>query len=67
MGNPNKIEIGYGDVLYKTAEAITQGAEVVIHKGGTGSGKTMDIMLYLLFAQANDPEQPKQIITVVSE
>ena len=51
-------------VFSSTRSAFDRGAEVVIHKGGTGSGKTYQIMMYLIFDAA---VQKKCIITVVSE
>ena len=60
-----EIDIRYGKVFEKTCDAFDQGKEVVIHKGGTGSGKTEDILIYLLFYVAF--QQSNLIITIVSE
>lgn len=58
-------DIGFGEVLEKTCDAFDSGKKIVIHKGGTGSGKTEDLMLYLMFEIAS--EQKDKIITIVSE
>lgn len=61
----NEINITRGEIFDRTLEAIESGKKVVIHKGGTGSGKTYDIMVFLLFyfaANNND-----WVITIVSE
>jgi phage terminase large subunit len=58
-------DIGYGEVFEKTINAFESGKKIVIHRGGTGSGKTEDIMIFLIFVIALN-EQNK-IITVVSE
>jgi phage terminase large subunit len=60
-----EVNIGYGTIFQKTKESFDQGCNVVIHKGGTGSGKTEDLMIYLLFQIALQKEN--QIITIVSE
>lgn len=59
-----EIRIDTGTVFLRTQQAFRDGAKIVIHKGGTGSGKTYDIMLFL-FSQALQHEG--LIITVVSE
>jgi len=51
-------------VLRTTAIAFRDGAEVVIQRGGTGSGKTYDIMQFLI-AIAFD--KSNVVITIVSE
>jgi phage terminase large subunit len=58
-------EIGYGEVFEKTLHSFESGNKIVIHMGGTGSGKTEDIMIYLIFQIAL--QQRNIIITVVSE
>ena len=58
------VDIGYGNVFERTMDAFSQGNEIVIHKGGTGSGKTYDIMIYLIFIFAM---LPSKIVTIVSE
>jgi phage terminase large subunit len=63
---PNtEITIGYGEVFEKTYDAFESGKKISIHMGGTGSGKTEDIMIFLIFDVAL--KQKNQIITVVSE
>jgi len=62
-----RVDVGFGDVLLKTEEAINSGAEVVVHKGGTGSGKTEDIVIYLLFRVALNADIKNEVITIVSE
>lgn len=59
------VEIKANKVFYETKEAFENGAEVVIHKGGTGSGKTYDICLWLLIYYAL--KNNNKIITIVSE
>lgn len=59
------IQIGYGNVFEKTVNAFDSGKEVVIHQGGTGSGKTEDITIFLLFYIAL--QQKNKVITIVSE
>ena len=59
------IDIGYGEVFEKTYKAFDAGKKIVIHMGGTGSGKTEDIMVYLKFEKAL--KERNKIITVVSE
>lgn len=55
----------YGTIFKKTRKAWENGKKVIVHKGGTGSGKTVDLMIFLIFyiALRND----NWIITVVSE
>ena len=60
-----KNEIIYGEVFEMTLQAYEQGKKVIIHKGGTGSGKTEDIIIFLCFIIAL--KQKNQIITIVSE
>lgn len=59
------IELGAGEIYGSTQEAIENGRKVVIHKGGTGSGKTYDLMMFLITYVMM--KQKSQIITVVSE
>lgn len=59
------LKISHGKVLAETYKAFNDGFDVVIHKGGTGSGKTYDICLYLAFYEAMS--QRNKVITVVSE
>ena len=58
------IDINTGTIFKKTKQAFSNGKKVVIHRGGTGSGKTYDVMLFL-FSEAMT--QKDLIITVVSE
>ena len=58
------IDIPTGTIFKKTQQAFSNGKKVVIHRGGTGSGKTYDVMLFL-FSEAMT--QKNLIITVVSE
>ena len=60
-----KIDIDYGYVFDKTSEAFESGKHVIIHKGGTGSGKTYDLMIFLIYYVAL--RFPGKVITVVSE
>ena len=55
----------YSKIFESTGKAFANGYEVVIHKGGTGSAKTYEIMMYLIFyfTKFND----HKIVTVVSE
>lgn len=59
-----EITIKHGKVFAETLQAVDDGCKVIVHKGGTGSGKTFDIMTFLL-AYANS--NPNSIVTVVSE
>ena len=58
------IDIPTGKIFLKTQQAFDSGKKVVIHRGGTGSGKTYDVMLYLFSVAMT---KPNMIITVVSE
>ena len=58
------IDIPTGKIFLKTQQAFSSGKKVVIHRGGTGSGKTYDVMLFL-FSEAMTRKD--LIITVVSE
>ena len=60
-----EVDVGYGNVFEKTNKAYESGKKVIIHRGGTGSGKTEDIMIFLLFAICM--VIPDLVITVVSE
>lgn len=61
----NKIEVGAGEVYGSTMQHFEDGGKVAIHKGGTGSGKTYDIVLFLITYVLM--KKKNQIITVVSE
>ena len=58
------IDIPTGKIFLKTQQAFSSGKKVVIHRGGTGSGKTYDVMLYLF---SESMTRKDLIITVVSE
>jgi len=58
-------EVNIGKVGTRTRRAFDNGKKVVIHSGGTGSGKTYDIMIYLIFVVMG--KMKNQIITIVSE
>lgn len=53
-----------GTIFNKTKAAFNDGKKIVIHRGGTGSGKTYDIVLFLFSIAIKTPDN---IITVVSE
>jgi phage terminase large subunit len=53
-----------GTIFNKTKAAFDGGKKIVIHRGGTGSGKTYDIILFLFSIAITTPDK---IITVVSE
>ncbi|KAF0128028.1 MAG: phage terminase large subunit [Bacteroidetes bacterium] len=57
--------IRYGYIFEQTEKAFSQGKKLIIHKGGTGSGKTYDLMLFLVVFVAM--RQKGKVITVVSE
>ena len=65
MEQATEVKIRYGNVFEKTMNAFESGKEVIIHRGGTGSGKTEDIMIFLLFYVAM--QRKNEIITIVSE
>ena len=50
--------------MRKTKQALDEGNKIVIHKGGTGSGKTYDLVQYLIVVALTNQNK---IITVVSE
>ncbi len=58
------IKINYGTIFDKTQRAFKNGSKVVIHKGGTGSGKTFDVMIYLF---SKSIEETNTVTTIVSE
>jgi len=60
-----ELNLKYGKVFKETVNAVNNGADVIIHKGGTGSGKTYEIMMYLAFYKAIQSKE--EIITIVSE
>lgn len=60
-----QVKLPAGTIFDKTESAWEKGKKVIVHKGGTGSGKTFDIMIFLIFFIAL--RNPNWIITVVSE
>lgn len=60
-----ELRIKYGKILEETHLAFNEGAQVVVHKGGTGSGKTFELIIYLLLIEAQSGKG--KIITIVSE
>lgn len=54
-----------GTIHHLTRKAFDSGYKVLIHKGGTGSGKTYDLMIYALITFAMNT--PNVIVTIVSE
>ena len=60
-----EVNVEYGYIFDRTVSAFDNGKRVIIHKGGTGSGKTYDLMIFLIFFVAF--RMPNKIITVVSE
>jgi phage terminase large subunit len=58
------VEINSGNILKRTIRAEQSGKKIIIHKGGTGSGKTFDIMQFLIITAIREKNK---IITVVSE
>jgi len=59
------MQIDAGNIFDRTQTAWEQGKKVIIHRGGTGSGKTYDLMIFLIFFVAL--LNPNWIITIVSE
>lgn len=57
------LEFGY--VCRKTMDAYKANKKIIIHKGGTGSGKTYDLMIFIIFQIAM--KEKNRIITIVSE
>ncbi|KAF0127935.1 MAG: phage terminase large subunit [Bacteroidetes bacterium] len=57
-------EIKYGFVFERTEEALNEGKQLIFHKGGTGSGKTYDLMVLLVYLAATNDSK---VLTVVSE
>lgn len=56
--------IEYGAILRNTKKSFENGNQIIIHQGGTGSGKTYDIMMYILSQALKTKDN---IFTVVSE
>ena len=62
--NETEVIIQTGQIHKLTRRAYKNGRQVIIHRGGTGSGKTYDIMIFLIFMIAC---REKKIITIASE
>lgn len=62
-----KIELYTGSMFPKLRKAFEGGKEVVVLMGGTGSGKTYEAMMFLVFYVLFSKTLKNQIITVVSE
>jgi len=60
-----EVNLKYGYVFKKTLAAYTNKKKIIIHKGGTGSGKTYDLMIFLIFVIAM--REKNRVITIVSE
>jgi phage terminase large subunit len=60
-----EINLKHGKVLRETNNAYNSGKDVIIHQGGTGSGKTFEICLFLFFYLGFHLKN--EVITVVSE
>lgn len=58
------VNLEHGYIFRTTHDNFRAGKKVIVHKGGTGSGKTYDLMLFLL---AIAYLYKDKIITVVSE
>lgn len=54
-----------GTIHHLTRKAFDLGYKVLIHKGGTGSGKTYDLMIYAMITFAMNTQNV--IVTIVSE
>jgi len=59
------VNLKYGYIFKTTAQAFDSGKKIIVHKGGTGSGKTFDLMIFIIFYVAL--RHPNWVITVVSE
>ena len=57
-------EVKFGYVFEQTEAAIKEGQNLIFHMGGTGSGKTYDLMLLLVYLAST---HPAKVMTVVSE
>ena len=58
------INIKTGTIFHKTKQAFEDGNKIIVHRGGTGSGKTYDIVLFLFSIALRFKDL---IITIVSE
>lgn len=59
-----EVDLQYSEIFDFTKNAFDDGCKILIHNGGTGSGKTYNIMMFLLSVALNSENQ---VITVVSE
>lgn len=60
-----EINIKAGKIHKLTRKSIDAGNKIIIHKGGTGSGKTFDLMIFVMITFCLNT--PNVIATVVSE
>lgn len=58
------VDIKTGTIFHKTMQAFEDGNKIIVHRGGTGSGKTYDIVLFLFSIALISKDL---IITIVSE
>src|SRR5574344_2342363 len=58
------VDIKTGTIFHKTKQAFDDGNKIIVHRGGTGSGKTYDIVLFLFSIAIRFKDL---IITIVSE
>ena len=58
-------DIKKGYIFNQTQSAIDSGKKVIVHKGGTGSGKTYELMIFVIFQLAGNLEN--KVFTIVSE
>ena len=58
------VDIKTGTIFYKTEKAFDSGNKIIVHRGGTGSGKTYDLVLFLFSIALRFKDL---IITIVSE
>jgi len=56
------IKCGY--IFEQTEKAFGEGKKIIIHKGGTGSGKTYDLVMFLVYLAM---QLKGKVITIVSE
>ena len=60
-----QIQIEHGNIFEKTRRSYEMKNKVIIHRGGTGSGKTFEIMLFLFWVLCSGIRN--KVFTVVSE
>ena len=63
------VKVGYSDIFEMTMKAHEQGHDMIIHKGGTASAKTWDLMTFcLLYLPSVIPKnETNPTITILSE